>query len=77
MGYSQKFGLDFEETFSPVVRFETIRCIIAFSVHNNLEMHHLDVCSAFLNGELKENIYMKQPEGFVIKGKEDFFLQIE
>ena len=76
LGYSQKFGIDFEETFSPVVRFETIRSIIAFSVQNDFEMHHLDVCSAFLNGDLKECIYMKQPKYNILKGNEGLFCKL-
>lgn len=75
-GFSQKYGINFDETFSPVIRFETIRCLIAFSLQNDFELHHLDVCSAFLNGELKEQIFMKQPEGYVVKGKEHLFCRL-
>ena len=68
-GYSQKYGIDYDETFSPVVRFESVRTVIALAAKYNLELHQMDVKTAFLNGELKEDIYMKQPEGFIKKIK--------
>ena len=64
-GYSQLPGIDYEETFSPVVRFESVRTVIALAVQDNLKLHQMDVTTAFLNGELKEQVYMKQPEGYV------------
>ena len=67
--YSQKYGLDYEETFSPVARFESIRSVIALGVQHKLHLHQMDVSTAFLNGELTEEVYMKQPEGFVEEGK--------
>ncbi len=69
-GFSQKFGSDYDETFSPVVRFESVRTIIALAAQHGLQLHQMDVKTAFLNGELKEEVYMKQPEGFVVEGKE-------
>ena len=69
-GYSQKFGTDYDETFSPVVRLESVRTLIAMSVQQGLQLHQVDVTTAFLNGELEEEVYMRQPEGFVIPGKE-------
>ena len=69
-GYTQKNAIDYDETFSPVVRFESIRTIIALAAKHNLRLHQIDVTIAFLNGTLEEVIYMKQPEGFEIKGKE-------
>ena len=61
---------DYDETFCPVVRFESLRMLIAVSVQNDLTMHQMDITLAFLNGDLKEEVYMWQPEGFVVKGKE-------
>ena len=58
-GYSQLPGIDYEETFSPVVRFESVRTVIALAVQDNLKLHQMDVTTAFLNGELKEQVYMK------------------
>ena len=69
-GFSQKYGLDYEETFSPVVRFESIRSVIALGAQHKLQLHQMDVSTAFLNGELDEEVYMQQPEGFVEEGKE-------
>ena len=62
-GYSQVPGIDYEETFAPVVRFESIRTVIALAAQQSLKLHQMDVKTAFLNGELKESVYMKQPEG--------------
>ncbi|KAK4388273.1 Retrovirus-related Pol polyprotein from transposon TNT 1-94 [Sesamum angolense] len=62
--YTQKEGIDYEETFSPVVRFASVRLILAIVAHLDLELFQMDVKTAFLNGELDEEIYMDQPEGF-------------
>jgi hypothetical protein len=69
-GYVQKFGIDFEEVFAPVARMETVRLLLALAAHFGWSVHHLDVKSAFLHGDLKEEVYVSQPEGFVKKGKE-------
>ncbi|XP_045447465.1 uncharacterized protein LOC123655756 [Melitaea cinxia] len=60
-GFSQRPGIDYEETFSPVVGYSTLRLLFALSVQLNLDIIHLDVKTAFLNGYLKEDIYMYQP----------------
>lgn len=70
-GCSQVHGIDYEETFSPVVRNSTIRALFALAVEQDLEIDHLDVSTAFLNGELDEVVYMQQPEGFINEGNED------
>ena len=69
-GFPQKYGLDYDETFCPVVRPESIRTVIALAVKKGLKLHQMDVTTAFLNGELEEEVYMKQPEGFVADGQE-------
>jgi len=69
--YSQKYGIDYDETFSPVVRFDSIRALLAFAVQKKMLIHQIDVVAAFLHGDLEEDIYMEQPEGYVIPGKED------
>jgi len=69
-GCSQVEGVDFSETFAPVAKFNTIRIILALAAAMGLEIHQMDVKTAFLNGELDVVIYMEQPEGFVQKGRE-------
>lgn len=64
-GCSQKYGVDYDETFSPVVRHTTLRLLFALSVQLNLNVTHLDVKTAFLNGELSETIYMQKPLGYM------------
>ncbi|GKA50202.1 ribonuclease H-like domain, reverse transcriptase, RNA-dependent DNA polymerase [Tanacetum coccineum] len=64
-GYIQQHGIDFEEVFAPVARMETIRLLLAIAANNKWEVHHLDVKSAFLHGDLKEEVYVTQPKGFV------------
>ncbi len=69
-GYSQKRGIDlYEETFSPVVRFSSIRALLAFAEVNDMIIHQMDVITAFLNGKIEEEIYMKQPDGYTVPGK--------
>ncbi|KAG7559183.1 Integrase catalytic core [Arabidopsis thaliana x Arabidopsis arenosa] len=70
-GYVQQYGVDFEEVFAPVARIETIRLLIDLAASHGWEIHHLDVKTAFLHGELKETVYVNQPEGFEIKGEEN------
>lgn len=69
-GYAQEHGIDFNEIFAPVTRLETVRLLLALSAKNNWEVHHLDVKTAFLNGELNEDVYVAQPEGFEKVGRE-------
>ena len=76
-GYSQKPGIDFEETFAPVVRFSSIRTLLAFAVNNNMVVHQMDVVTAFLNGELQEDIYMQQPPGYEVPGKEGLVCKLK
>jgi len=63
-GYNQEEGIDFEETFAPVARIEAIRILIAFTAHMEIKLYQMDVESAFLNGYLKEEVYVMQPPGF-------------
>ncbi len=68
-GCSQSLDLT-EETFSPVVRFESVRSVVALGAHYKLQLHQMDVSTAFLHGDLSEEVYMKQPECFTEPGKE-------
>lgn len=70
-GFSQVEGVDFDEIFSPVVRFETVRLAFALSALMDWHIEGLDVKSAFLYGKLDEEIFMEQPEGYKIVGQED------
>jgi hypothetical protein len=63
-GYAQVAGLDFEETFAPVARLESIRILLAYAAHHSFKLFQMDVKSAFLNGPTKEEVYVEQPPGF-------------
>jgi hypothetical protein len=60
-GYAQVAGLDFEETFAPVARLESIRILLAYAAHHSFKLFQMDVKSAFLNGPIKEEVYVEQP----------------
>jgi hypothetical protein len=66
-GYAQREGVDFEEVFAPVARIETVRLLIALAARTGWKVHHMDVKSAFLNGDLCEEVYVQQPPGFVVE----------
>ena len=76
-GYTQKYGTDYNETFCPVVRLESLRALIALSVQFGLQLHQVDVTTAFLNGELEEEVYMQQPKGFIRKGEEHLVCKLK
>ena len=69
-GFIQREGIDFEEVFALVARMESVRLLLAFAATKDWRVHHLDVKSAFLNGELAETVFVRQPLGFAIKGVE-------
>ncbi|GJR29612.1 retrovirus-related pol polyprotein from transposon TNT 1-94, partial [Tanacetum coccineum] len=64
-GYRQGEGIDFEESFAPVARLETVRIFLAFAAHMNMTVYQMDVKTTFLNGILREEVYISQPDGFV------------
>ncbi|KAH9770959.1 hypothetical protein KPL71_012540 [Citrus sinensis] len=70
-GFTQKHGVDFNEVFSLVVKYSSIRVLLAITAFNDLELDQMDVKTAFLHGSLEEEILMDQPEGFVEEGTED------
>jgi hypothetical protein len=63
-GFSQEVGIDYDETFAPIAHLEAIRILLAFSVAKGLKLHQIDVKSAFLNGVLEEEVYVRQSPGF-------------
>ena len=76
-GFTQVEGIDFHEVFSPVVKYSSIRTLSAIVAIEGLELHQLDVKAVFLHGELEEEIFMKQPEGFGVKGKESHVYRLK
>nr|AAU90089.1 putative polyprotein [Oryza sativa Japonica Group] len=76
-GYVQQQGIDYEEVFAPVARMETVRLLVALAAHEGWQIHHMDVKSAFLNGELEEDVYVVQPPGFVVEHKENKVLKLK
>jgi len=69
-GYSQKFGEDYDATFAPVAKQTTFRTLLTVAAARNMKVRHYDVKTAFLNGDITEDLYMSQIEGYVAKGKE-------
>jgi hypothetical protein len=69
-GFSQKEGIDYEETFAPVARYTSIRVIISLASVLGWKLHQMDVKTTFLNGQVEEEVYIEQPEGFVVHEKE-------
>ncbi|KAH9291809.1 hypothetical protein KI387_043002 [Taxus chinensis] len=76
-GFSQKEGIDYEETFAPVARYTSIRAVISFATQMGWQIHQMDVKTTFLNGELKEEVYIEQPEGFVAHNKETHMCRLK
>ena len=68
-GFTQKEGIDYDETFAPVSRYTTIRTIISLAVVFGRKLHQMDVKTVFLNGKIEVEVYIEQPEGFVMHGK--------
>ena len=69
-GFSQKEGIDYEETFSPMVRYTSIRTILSLAKVMKWKVHQMDVNTTFLNGEIKEEVYVEQPQGFEVQARE-------
>ena len=75
-GFQQKEGEDFEETFAPVVKWNTLRTLVALAAHRGWKIFHLDAVTAFLNGDIIQDLYIEQPEGYVVPGKEEFVCKL-
>jgi hypothetical protein len=76
-GFSQKEGEDYDETFSPVARYTSIRSIISIAFVMGWKLHQMDVKTSFLNGVIEEEVYIEQPQGFVIHGKESHVCKLK
>ena len=70
-GYTQREGIDYGETFAPVLKFQSLRIILAFANYYDLCIHQMDVTTAFLYGVLEEEVYMEQPDGYAKSGQEN------
>ena len=68
-GFTQKEGIDYDETFAPDARYTTIKTIISLAAVFGWKLHQMDVKTTFLNGKIEEEVYIEQPEGFVTHGK--------
>jgi hypothetical protein len=68
--FTQREDVDYTQTFSPVSYKDSLRIIMTLVVHYDLELYQMDVKTTFLNGDLLENVYVAQPKGFIVKGKE-------
>jgi hypothetical protein len=75
-GYAQKAGIYFDEVFTPVARLDSVRLLLALAAQEGWIVHHLDVKSTFLNGDLMEEVYVTQPPGFVKEGHEHKVLKL-
>ena len=75
-GFVQREGIDFDEVFAPVARMESVRLLLTLAAAKDWRVHHLDVKSAFLNGELVETVFVRQPPSFVVKGEEHRVLRL-
>jgi len=68
-GYNQQEGIDFDETFAPVARLEAVKILLAYATHKDIKLYQMDVKSAFMNGFINEEVYVKQPPRFEDKEK--------
>ncbi|KAA0048413.1 retrotransposon protein, putative, Ty1-copia subclass [Cucumis melo var. makuwa] len=76
-GYTQKDGIDYKKTFSSVSTKDSLRIIMALVAHYDLELHQMDVKTTFLNGNLDEEVFMDQPEDFMVEGKEHMVCKLK
>jgi hypothetical protein len=76
-GYAQVEEIDFEETFAPVARIEAICFLLAYACSKNIKMYKMDVKSSFMNGELEEEVYIEQPEGFQLSENANYVCKLK
>jgi hypothetical protein len=75
-GYAQQHGIDYDEVFAPVVRMEVVRLLLALAAQEGWQVHHMDVKTTFLNGDLQEEVFVEQPPGFSRPGQEHKVLRL-
>ncbi|KAG7536804.1 Ribonuclease H-like superfamily [Arabidopsis suecica] len=75
-GYAQEYGVDYTEVFAPVARMDTVRMILAVAAHRGWGIYQLDVKSAFLHGELEEDVYVEQPQGYEVSEKKEMVYKL-
>ena len=76
-GFSQREGIDYNETFAPTMHIKTARLLLAIAARDNVAAHQYDVSTAFLHADLNETVYVRQPEGHRVKGKEDYVYRLK
>ena len=76
-GFSQVEGLDYDETYAPVARLESIRMLLSYAAHKGFKLYQMDVKSAFLNGLIKEEVYVGQPPGFESLEHPDYVFKLK
>ncbi|GJY60836.1 retrovirus-related pol polyprotein from transposon TNT 1-94, partial [Tanacetum coccineum] len=77
IGSKWEEGIDYDETFAPIAKMEAIRIFLAFATYMNIKVYQIDVKSAFLNGKLKKEVYVKQPPGFESSEFPDFVCKLD
>ena len=75
-GFRQVFGIDYDDTYAPVVRMTALRVLLSVAIHKKMFIHGMDVKNAFLNGKLEHDIYMEQPEGYVDRQHPDYVCKL-
>jgi len=75
-GYAKKKGIDYEEMFAPIAQLITIKMVLALAIQFGWKVHQMGVKSAFLNGDMQEEVYMKKPKGLAVEGKETLICKL-
>ena len=76
-GYSKQEGIDYDDTYAPVARIEVVRLFLTYATHKKFKVYQMDVKSTFLNGELEEEVYIEQPEGFPLIDDNDIVCRLK